>query len=430
MIALSDSSPVTNVEPAEYQRLLGYPRDHELDERALELSDEARAWYAAHARPWIYAREAQSLDIGGDRVVIDGVSFTSKRLLNTLRDAAAESVVLVAVSAGPEIEQEAQRRWLDEKPDEYFFFEVYGSAIVEHLVTTAGGRLCAVADADELAVLPHYSPGYPDWEIADQAPLFALIARDGLQSLPSSVEVLESGMLRPKKALLAVFGLTRHLDHVRKLGDLVPCENCTLPGCQYRRARYLRPRRRSEVESMRPANELPVGEQSASPLDRYATYTVNAKALRRWSGERLALDDNEDGTIDARFRYEGTTCSNTGRPFAFIYDVTLGPREGGYIIVDQRCAPAAGDEGHTFMCRYQSAAPQLMASIGEEKPLLGHALNDVLSWSRSTSGPTCYCEGDSRAQKWGVVLETIHYALVQRESPPIDAPTSRKLQSQ
>ena len=430
MIALSDASPATNVEPAEYQRLLGYPRDHELDERAIELSHEARAWYAVHGRPWIYAREAHSLDISFDRVVIDGVSFSSKRLLSTLRDADAESVVLVAVSAGPEIEQEAQRRWQDEKPDEYFFFEVYGSAIVEHLVTMAGGRICALADAEAFAVLPHYSPGYPDWEIADQAPLFALIARDGLQSLPSSVEVLHSGMLRPKKALLAVFGLTRHLDHVRKLGNLVPCENCTLPGCQYRRAGYRRPRRRSEVESMRAPDELPAGQRSASPLDRDATYSVNAKALRRWSGERLALDDNADGTIDARFRYDGTTCNTTGRPFAFIYHVTLGPREGGYIIAAQHCAPAAGDEGHTFMCRYRSAAPQLMASIGDEKPLLGHALNDVLSWSRPTSGPTCYCEGESRAQKWGVVLETIHFALVQRDSPPIDTPTSRTPQRQ
>ena len=51
----------------------------------------------------------------------------------------------------------------------------------------------------------------------------------------------------------------------------------------------------------------------------------------------------------------------------------------------------------------------------DEKPLLGRPLDDVLSWSRPGGGPTCYCEGESRAQKWGLVLETIHYALVQRE---------------
>ena len=34
----------------------------------------------------------------------------------------------------------------EEKPDEYFFLETFGSAVVEHLITVAGARLCAWAD--------------------------------------------------------------------------------------------------------------------------------------------------------------------------------------------------------------------------------------------------------------------------------------------
>jgi hypothetical protein len=416
MILISDTAPDTSVQSAEYQRLLGYPRERELEERALELSDEARAWYAAHGRPWVYARQSESLDLRGDAIVIDGVPFRSRRFSSSLREADAESVVLVAVSAGEELEQEAQRRWNDGKPDEYFFLEIYGSAVVEHLVMMAGARLCASADASGLAVLPHYSPGYPEWDIADQAPLFELIARDNGQPFPGMVNVLDSGMLRPKKSLLAVFGLTRATDHVRKLTDLVPCQNCTLPGCQYRRAAYLRPRRRSEVESMRPVEETTSAMPSVAPLDRDAKYSVNAKALRRWASERLSLVHNDDGTADAHFRYEGTTCSNMGRTLAFDYSVKIGTREGRYRILQQECAPARGDEGHTFMCKYKIGASPLMASIAGEKPLLGQPLNNVLSWRRASSGPTCYCEGESREQKWGAVLETIHYALVQREA--------------
>ena len=47
--------------------------------------------------------------------------FVSERLQTTLQQAEAESVILVAVSAGPELEREAQKLWLEEKPDEYFF---------------------------------------------------------------------------------------------------------------------------------------------------------------------------------------------------------------------------------------------------------------------------------------------------------------------
>jgi hypothetical protein len=248
--------------------------------------------------------------------------------------------------------------------------------------------------------------------------------------LPSSVTVLESGMLRPKKSLLAVFGLTRETDRVRKLSDLIPCQNCTLPGCEYRRAPYLRPRRRGEVESMRPAETMDVVASHSEPLEANARYSVNAKALKRWTTERLSLVEQADGTIDARFRYDGTTCSNMGRPLSFQYAVKVGTREDRYRILSQDSAPTPGDEGYTFMCKYRVNATQLMSSIDAEKPLLGQPLNDVLSWARPLAGATCYCEGESRAQKWGAVLETIHYALVQREKQRDEASPIRELQTQ
>ena len=71
------------------------------------------------------------------------LQFTSRRLQTTLDEAQADRIVLAAVSAGPELEQMAQQLWREEKPDEYFFFEVYGSAVVEHLITMHGARLCA-----------------------------------------------------------------------------------------------------------------------------------------------------------------------------------------------------------------------------------------------------------------------------------------------
>ena len=84
-----------------------------------------------------------------------------------------------------------------------------------------------------MAVLPHYSPGYPGWDIAEQPRLLQVLARPG--TLPGKVEALESGALRPKKSLLAVFGLTRHTVGVRRLTAVVACGNCSLGACQFRR---------------------------------------------------------------------------------------------------------------------------------------------------------------------------------------------------
>ncbi len=239
MIGLLDVGPDTAVQDTEYVRLLGYPRGRMLADRALELARLARTWYAEHGRPWTYLRRSRTLDVEGNMVLIDGEAFTSERLAHTLRDGGADSVALVAVSAGPELEREAADRWQSEKPDEYYFLEVLGSAIVEHLVMTAGSQLCATAEAEERAVLPHYSPGYPEWDIADQGRLLALTMRD---VIGRPLDALDSGMLRPKKSLLAVFGLTRSTDRVRKLTSLLPCQCCSLPRCQYRRAAYVAPR--------------------------------------------------------------------------------------------------------------------------------------------------------------------------------------------
>ena len=233
-----ETHPDVQVRTAEYQRLLGYPPGYVLDGRSRELADWAREWYAGHGCPWVYAREAgsvgtDSVSVSGASVNIEGVRFHSGVLRRRLEQAAAGSAVLAAISAGPEIEREAQKLWREEKPDEYYFLEVLGSAVVERLTAMTGARLCAWAEGREMAVLPHYSPGYPGWDVAQQSRLLGLLK--GAGNLSGNLEALESGALRPKKSLLAVFGLTRHTEGVRRLTEVVACENCSLAACQYRR---------------------------------------------------------------------------------------------------------------------------------------------------------------------------------------------------
>jgi hypothetical protein len=406
VIEISDASPPVDVHPAEYTRLLGYPRGWSLDGRAQELGDEAREWYFRHGRPWIYGRGVEGIRIHDGAVVVDGVRFNSSRLSTMLAAAGADRAFLVGVSAGPELEEEAQVRWRDGKPDEYFFLEVFGSAVVEHLVTMTGARLCAWAEGEHAAVLPHYSPGYTEWTIDEQSKLLDVIRSPRPGAVP--LEVFDSGMLRPKKSLLAVFGVTRHVDRVRPLTELSPCESCSFVPCQYRRAPYRRTRKPASAE-------LPIVADRPNPLSTDVSYTVSLKALQRWSQERLTIEVRDDGSIGALFRYEGTTCTNMGRPLHFHYHVRLGPREDGYPILEQSCAPAPGDEGYTAMCRYLSHHDELMASIAQERPLQGQPLDEVVRWTRPASPAGCYCEPESRQHKWGLVLETIHYALARME---------------
>jgi hypothetical protein len=423
MIELIDTNPDVQVQQSEYQRLLGYPREWNISGRALELAKGARNWYREHGRPWAYARPIACVTTSGDRVCLDGFQFCSQRLQATLDRARADQLVVAAVSAGAELEQHAQQLWREEKPDEYFFWEVFGSAVVEHLITILGARLCAMADGEGLAVLPHYSPGYFDWDIAEQPRLLELAGQTGQHALPGPLSALESGMLRPKKSLLAVFGVTRHTANILRLADLNPCQNCSYLPCQYRRAAYRRALP-SAPDAVVPALEPAELGLRISPLNRKGKYFVNRKALSRWAAERLTLVPSNDGGIEARFHYEGTTCSNVGRRLSFDYCAWLGPREEGFPIRDVCCAPAPDDEGHLLMCRFFDDDRELKAILGREKPLLGRPIDDVLSWADASTGACCYCEPADRLHKWRLVLETIHYALVQREeqsTAPADA---------
>ncbi len=241
MFALTEIRPAVTVPEPEYQRLLGYPKNRPLEGRARELADMAQQWFSENGRPWIVAQEIGGLELADEsRLRIGGTEFSSRRLREVFFAASAHSVVLVAVSAGQECEEHARQLWKEDKPDEYYFLESFGSAVVEQLVAVASGHICGWADENQMAALPHFSPGYSGWNIAEQIPLWNLFQKHFPGGFPGVLEVLDSGMLRPKKSQLTVVGLTHDLEKARRFASLIPCEHCSLPNCRYRRAAYKR----------------------------------------------------------------------------------------------------------------------------------------------------------------------------------------------
>lgn len=234
MIEILDPDPDRTVSEAEYRRLLGYPRGRAPGDRAWQLAAWARSWYVAHGRPWLYLREVD-VAVAPDELLLDGARFASERVRRYLHEAGAERAVLFAVSAGAECEDEARSLWEAARPDEYFFLEVLGSAMVEQLVAAATSRICTLAAAAGLRATPHFSPGYPGWDVAEQPRLLDLLVRGSGQPLPGRLEALSSGMLLPKKSQLGVLGLTRRPGAA---APAVPCAACSFSPCHFRRVPY------------------------------------------------------------------------------------------------------------------------------------------------------------------------------------------------
>ncbi len=407
---LFDAAPAVSVTEPEYRRLLGYPSHHTPGARASELAAWARSWFTGQGRPWVYVREA-GLELGaGGTLRLDGTEFQSPQLHGHLRSLGARRAMLVAVSAGRECEVQASQLWEEAKPDEYFFLEMFGSAVVEQLVAATNGRVCDLAERAGLMALPHYSPGYSGWDVAEQNKLFALITGGASRPLPGPLEVLASGMLRPKKSLLAVIGLAPAVARVPGARPAVPCESCAFSPCAYRRRAY-RHALRATADPVSPSGA------TAAPSARPASYTVSVRALRKWAGERVRLARRDDGSVEASFRFDGTTCSNSGRPLAFDYHVALSAPEQGRTILRADCRPAPGDDGYRAMCAYLNDADGLMRAIQAEQPLIGRPLNEIFDWARAqTPSSGCYCSAESRTHKWGLALEAIHYTLAHPET--------------
>ena len=227
----------TNLHPtvrlAEFKRLLRLPPDYVFGDPMAGHVAWVQSWVAAHGRPWLSAVAVERCEAEGEAVRLDGVTVHSRELARRFRK--ARSAIVVAASAGPEAEAEAAVRWEADEPDRYYFMESYASAIVEALIAEARARLCAWADAHDRVLLPHYSPGYHGWSVGDQGKVFSLF---GASAVAGPLEVMDSGMLRPKKSQLAVFALASKGEAADEPVDLVPCKYCPHLRCDFRREAY------------------------------------------------------------------------------------------------------------------------------------------------------------------------------------------------
>ena len=246
-LALLAASPeaatlAAEVEPAELNRLLGMPRQRALEGELAARAEGARGWYAASGRPRILARRADVVAIESERVRLDGGRVLAGRaLVERLGRGRAHAALVVAITAGPEVDAETERLWMDDRPDESFFLDRLATGVVERLVLRATTWLCREASLLGETALPHLSPGCGAWDFGEQRPLWEWLAGGASERELAPFEMMESGMLKPKLSLLAVIGLTRDAGAVgSELTASVACRACDLAPCAFRRAPFAR----------------------------------------------------------------------------------------------------------------------------------------------------------------------------------------------
>lgn len=207
--------PVTGAElagaiaPEDQARLLGLPRGRAFEGEIAERAAAARSWYAAHGRPFVAWRRAALLGVETPRVLLSsGAVLTSAALSRRLEAAQAHAVVILAASAGPEVGEEADRHWREDRPDEAFFVDRFGASVAERLLRWSSEALGRLGATEGETLLAHLSPGCGEWDLGDQHRLWAVLFGDGgVQRGP--LRILDSGGLFPRHSVLAGLGVTR-----------------------------------------------------------------------------------------------------------------------------------------------------------------------------------------------------------------------------
>jgi hypothetical protein len=228
------------VSERELRRLVGLPRGRDLEGELRERAEAARSWYAAKGRPFSAARRLAVERVSAGEVRLeDGTELRSPALADALRDTQGHAVLVLAVSAGPEVATETRRLWAEDRPDEAYFLDRFAAGVTEALVLWVSGDECRRASSAGETLLPPLSPGCGRFELGDQQRLLT-----SLGGLPAPderlrlgpIEALSTGALDPPHSLLAAIGVTH-----RKLVATTPedlCRACELEPCAFRRARF------------------------------------------------------------------------------------------------------------------------------------------------------------------------------------------------
>ncbi len=141
-----------------------------------------------------------------------------------------------------------------------------------------------------------------------------------------------------------------------------------------------------------------------------AQYAYPVKALTRWATQHLRWQADQAGNVEAVFRLEGSTCGNV--PLVMLYEVGLGPRAEGWPIRRLSVQPEPNDDGHRAQCAFRADEGQWREELQAEQPCLGQPVAAALAWSPTVSPEGCLCTAASRAHKWRIVLQTLHWALM------------------
>ncbi len=211
-------------------RLLGAKQGRCVSPASLRRVDLLTEELQRMLKPQLVYRILELLEVNSSLICLaDGTRFKSRKLAKAL--AKAEAVCCFVATVGPAVEMKVQQLMQRKRYANAYVLDAMGSMSAENIVEQFYRRMARRQAEKNSAVTLRFSPGYCDWPIQQQRPLFKLFAdADNLH-----VALNDSCLMSPRKSVSGLFGL---LPPEVEATDPAynPCNTCAKRGCIARRS--------------------------------------------------------------------------------------------------------------------------------------------------------------------------------------------------
>lgn len=210
-------------------RLLGAKQGRRVSPASLRRVDLLAEEITEMLKPQLSYRILELLQANRSGIqLVDGTCFKSPKLAKALAN--AQAICCFMATIGPVVDAEIQRLMRRRRYADAYVLDAIGSTSAENVVEQFYQRMARRQKDKNAGVTLRFSPGYCDWPIQQQRPLFKLF--DDMDT--PDVALNESCLMSPRKSVSGLFGLLP--PGVKGVNPTYnPCDTCNKRDCMARR---------------------------------------------------------------------------------------------------------------------------------------------------------------------------------------------------
>ncbi len=207
---------------SEILRYAGF-KGHKADRLTLEKIEKLQQEILSSVNPKSIYREFAFQKTGDSEIVIDGVSFKSKKLVSHLKN--SQSIILFAATLGVESDIILRKHAACEASD-FLLSQAIMAEAVEVYSNEILDALALEYEKKGLFFRPRFSAGYADLDLTAQKDFFSLLEI----TKRIGVSLNEECMMTPSKSVTAFIGVTKEKECQKN-----QCLSCDETDCDFRR---------------------------------------------------------------------------------------------------------------------------------------------------------------------------------------------------